>query len=405
MKKRRSEFFSVFFTFALDSLSATIIFPIFVPLFLDPRQGFFLFEISTFWRNFLLGAFLSAFPLAQFFFAPFLGSYADCIGRKKVLFCSILTTAIGYFLCAVGIHFHSLASLFVGRIITGVGAGNFTVCLAILADLTANEKKRAQYFSLGSMLGGLAFVLGPFLGGKLSDNTISSYFSPSFPMLIGSVLSLINSICIFAFFKETLEIKKQPVFFFTVFKTLKFAFTNKNIANLYFILFIYFISWNLLYQFIPVFILKSYNITNSSIGNIISLMGVFWIIGSGVFFHFERRFFSIRNILIFSFVPFAILSSLTAVPHQLWANVVIFGFAVLFASIIWPACMSEISKLTDQSMQGKVLGLTQSIQSLAMLIAPLLGGVFLIINPFITFFLSSFLSIVCIIFSLKIVIK
>ena len=38
---RKSSLFSIFFTFAVDNLGATIVFPIFAPLFLDEKYALF----------------------------------------------------------------------------------------------------------------------------------------------------------------------------------------------------------------------------------------------------------------------------------------------------------------------------------------------------------------------------
>ena len=86
LRNNKRTLFAIFLTFALDALSATIVFPILTPLFLDPERGLFVAEYSPFAKNVLLGICLSIFPLAQFIFSPICGQIADCIGRKRVFF-------------------------------------------------------------------------------------------------------------------------------------------------------------------------------------------------------------------------------------------------------------------------------------------------------------------------------
>src|SRR4030042_4619273 len=66
----------------------------------------------------------ASFSFFSFFSSPFLGSLSDRIGRRPVLCISILSTAVGWFVFASA---QSVLMLFVGRIIDGAAAGNFTI--------------------------------------------------------------------------------------------------------------------------------------------------------------------------------------------------------------------------------------------------------------------------------------
>jgi len=47
----------------------------------------------------------------------------------------------------------------------------------------------------------------------------------------------------------------------------------------------------------------------------------------------------------------------------------------LFGAITWTHALNVISLAAPQSMQGKVMGLSQSVSSLSMLIAPIFTGI------------------------------
>ena len=70
---------------------------------------------------------------------------------------TLVLEIIGYVLSGAGIQYHHLSLLFLGRFITGLGAANFSVCLATLADISYDEKSRARYFSYGSAIAGVMF--------------------------------------------------------------------------------------------------------------------------------------------------------------------------------------------------------------------------------------------------------
>lgn len=283
--------------------------------------------------------------------------------------------------------------ILLGRLVTGIGASNFTVCLAAVADITGGTGMRGRYLSLGSMCAGLIFILGPFVGGKFSDVTEYSWASFDLPMWMGGILSLINAVCIPFLFKETLPVtKKCSLKRWKLDNTLE-IFRKRNVSVIYSILFLYFFGWNLIYQFTPAYLLQRFSMTNSQIGNSISLMGVFWIIGSGVFFQLERKFLSTKNILILSLTSMGVLSLCVGFASRIWDLVFIIGFTVSFAGIIWPTCIIAISHIAGENMQGKMLGITQSVQSLATLLAPLIGGTLLFISPSINYLMAALFSL------------
>lgn len=292
--------------------------------------------------------------------------------------------------------------ILLGRLITGIGASNFTVCLAAVADITGGTGMRSRYLSLGSMCAGLIFILGPFIGGKFSDVTEYSWASFDLPMWMGGILSLINALCIPVLFKETLPITKKCFLKRWKIENTLEIFRKRNVSLIYSILFLYFFAWNLIYQFTPAYLLQRFSMTNSQIGNSISLMGVFWIIGSGVFFQLERKFLSTKNILLLSLSSMGLLSLCIGLASRIGDLVLIIGFSVSFAGIIWPTCIIAISHIAGENMQGKMLGITQSVQSLATLFAPLVGGALLVISPSINYLIAALFSLSAVFLAIRI---
>ena len=96
----------------------------------------------------------------------------------------------------------------------GIGAGNLSICLSTLSDLSPGPRKKERYFSYGSAIAGFTFILGPFLGGKLSDSAINPLFSAAFPVLIGAILGVVNVLFILFAFEETIGRKSSKPFDF-----------------------------------------------------------------------------------------------------------------------------------------------------------------------------------------------
>jgi len=97
---------------------------------------------------------------------PIYGKLSDLYGRKPVLLWGIVVFLIGSALCGIA---QSMIQLIVFRVVQGVGAAAITsTAFATPADLFVSAE-RPRYMGLFPAVFGLASVVGPFLGGVLTD--------------------------------------------------------------------------------------------------------------------------------------------------------------------------------------------------------------------------------------------
>ena len=97
----------------------------------------------------------------------FYGKLSDIYGRRLMLLFGVSVFLLGSFLCALS---WSMESLIIFRGIQGVGAGAiFPVSLAIIGDLFT-PRERGRYQGLFGAVFGVAAIIGPLLGGWLTDN-------------------------------------------------------------------------------------------------------------------------------------------------------------------------------------------------------------------------------------------
>src|SRR6266536_949214 len=69
----------------------------------------------------VIGLLFASFSICQLVAAPVLGDLSDRYGRRPVLIFSLLGTVVSFVLLAVA---HSIALLFIARIIDGLSGGN-----------------------------------------------------------------------------------------------------------------------------------------------------------------------------------------------------------------------------------------------------------------------------------------
>lgn len=369
-------FFPVYLTYFLDNFGLAIIYPIFTPIFLLPHP-LITFPFSYAHRTLLLGILIGLFPLSQFIGAPLVGQFSDRYGRKKAFFITILGTAIGYTLTALSITSHSLSLLYLSRFLTGLFASNLTLCLAAVVDMSPDEKTRARNFGHIAAIGGLSFIIAIALGGLLSDPSFGKHFNPSFPFWITAFLAYINLLCMILLFTETRPVRAHlGMHFFKGVHHIAFALKNKNLSILYVANFFFMLSWVATMQFLPSLLIKYFSFSTFLTTIALTLVGALWAISNFVINRrLAQRFHPAHTLHVCLFMLALLLFSLIF-ASQLFVFMCLFYPAVCFASLCWTNSLANVSLRASDDIQGSILGVNQSMTSLASMIAPPLGGLF-----------------------------
>jgi len=98
---------------------------------------------------------------------PFWGKSSDIYGRKPIFMLGIVIFLIGSALSGLS---QNMGMLILFRGIQGIGAGSlFPVALAVIGDLFTPQE-RGRYQGLFGAVFGVAFVVGPLVGGFLTEN-------------------------------------------------------------------------------------------------------------------------------------------------------------------------------------------------------------------------------------------
>ncbi len=148
----RSPLTAIFLVVVVDVLAFTLIIPL-LPFYAErfgatPRE---------------VGYLVSTFALCQLLAGPVLGDLSDRVGRKRVLAVSQLGTFAGFVVLGLA---RSLWVVFLARVIDGLTAGNISVAQAAIVDVTTPER-RARGFALIGVAFGVGFLIGPALSAWL----------------------------------------------------------------------------------------------------------------------------------------------------------------------------------------------------------------------------------------------
>jgi MFS family permease len=366
MRSKLSLIFSILF---LDCFSSSAVVPFLPMFFLNTPYCLFPTTTSPNLRYILLGLFTASYPIGQTIGAPFWGYLSDKIGKKKVLLCSYLGHAIGYSLWSVACLHFSIIPLFIGNLIGGFSGINLSITNAIIAD-EKYDSKRFQFFAIPQIIVGLGFVLGP-IAAKMSTHC-------SFLFSTCTVLSLVNFSLVYLFFKES-KIKT------TTSQVIKiqwkgFLQCSKDLKLLFVVEFLVLFGWFFFIKNLQPFLIQETKCTTKEILNIYSQYGVWFVIAQSIFFVYAKKTIKLEKIL-----PKILLFSAASIFMFIFSKnyttatlmTPFFTFAYAWVS---PLLTSLISNYGSNQNYGKVMGLQQSIQSIAKILAPLTAGFLLTIN-------------------------
>ena len=106
---------------------------------------------------------MASFSAMQFIFAPLWGRLSDRIGRRPVLMIGLASSVVFYTLFGIGTVYKSIWMLFVARIGAGIAGATISTAQAYIADSTTLEN-RPKGMALIGVAFGLGFTFGPLLG-------------------------------------------------------------------------------------------------------------------------------------------------------------------------------------------------------------------------------------------------
>ncbi|KAI8889670.1 MFS general substrate transporter [Backusella circina FSU 941] len=110
----------------------------------------------------------SSYLLTMTFCQPLYGRLSDIFGRREIFTIVNIIFLIGSILCGIS---QNVTMLIVCRAMQGVGGGGIIALLMILvADITPIDK-RVIYQSLIALMYGISVVVGPLLGGLITEYT------------------------------------------------------------------------------------------------------------------------------------------------------------------------------------------------------------------------------------------
>ncbi len=375
MQRLKSPLVIVFAIVLIDVLGVGILIPVIPLLLTDPTYPYHLSSLTIEQGFVVLGLLTAIFPLMQFIATPILGQLSDHMGRRPVLAFSLLGTSLSYVVFAIAIITKNIPLLFASRALDGITGGNISVAQAAIADSSTPEKRARSFGIIGAAFG-IGFVIGPFLGGKLSDPAVLPWFNATTPFWFAAILALLNALAVFFFFNETLKTRSHEKFhpaqsLVNIWK----AFTSKSLRSIFAVSFLFNAGFTFFTSFFGAYLIYRFGFSQGQIGDFFALVGICIVFTQLFVTGFAGKRFSpyliisggllivSSTVLSYALVPSAHLIYFITLPQAV-------GMGLIMANL-----NALISRQASPSEQGQMLGIGSSVQALAQALPPIVAGV------------------------------
>lgn len=418
-------FMTVLFGFAGFSLP----YPVFGPMFLKPELGFLDPSIPVEFRPFLLGIAIALYPIGQFIGAPWLGRWSDRIGRRPVLLGSLVGAAGGYLVTAVGVAIASLPLLLAGRFLSGLCEGNMAIAQSITSDIST-PKTKVRNFGLITVAINVGWIIGPLLGGFLSDPDIYAGFNVSWPFFFAAGMFGVNLVVVFFTLRipdyarrRTVDEKSSPVGMEdgssspalavelsanadavvpdqhedpafkprTVWQTV----CDKKLLPGFVISFFSYVAVYVFFAFFGVYLVQMHDVSSSFLGTCSAIISV-PLIAAGLLVEPARKRIGLAGVSVVAHVFLGVGMITFLLPDGLvWIFV---PMSLAAFGIAWCEVTTSlfISDAAGPHEQGQALGVYRSAHVMAEAVAVLAGGLLSGQSPQSPFFMGFVAAMVCV---------
>ncbi|HMF74065.1 MAG TPA: MFS transporter [Bryobacteraceae bacterium] len=367
LKRSSSPLVPIFLIVAVDILGFTIILPL-LP-FYSERLGA---------SPAIVGAVVSIYAVFQLIAGPILGQLSDRFGRRPVLLLSQAGTLAGFLILACSTQ---LWMAFLSRAIDGATAGNLTTAQAYISDVTKPEE-RTKAFAIIGVAFGFGFLVGPAISGFLA------HYGYQAPIFAAAALSLTSILCTFFLLPRREILHEQASgeagpggkrLSLISWGSYAKYFRDRELARLLMQWLLFSLSFSTFISGFALFAERRYHWNGHTVGvrevgylfAFNGLLGIFMqggVVGRLVKWLGEKRV--VQMGFLTSLIGYAAIGFTHSIGQLLW----VMGFASVGGSGLRPALTSMVTQKAGRREQGVIIGLTQSLMSVAQITAPVIAG-------------------------------
>ncbi len=315
-----------------------------------------------------IGLVISVFSICQLFASPITGKLSDHFGRKPLFILSQISTLVGF----IFLGFATTAILLIAaRLIDGLLGSNMTVSQAYISDIT-KPKHRTRVYGYSSGVFGAGLIFGPFIGGLLSR------INYSVPMFFAAAITMISIVLVILFLPETVPRKTDEIALsfndvIPVDNVKRFA-KNPKIRSSLLMFFIYNIAFFLFISNIGLLAEAQFHAAADQVSFFMVWIGIIRV--SIQTFLIARILLALgeNRVLITGIFSLTISMVTIAFSAEYLFVFIPLIFLAYGTGVSRPILTSELTNRVTQKETATILGVNNSLTSVAQIIAPILGG-------------------------------
>ena len=341
------------------------------------------------------------YAAAQFIAAPLLGKLSDRYGRRPILLFSLLGSALGYFIFGIA---GALWVLYLSRLIDGFTGGNVSIANAYITDVSS-EKDRTKSLGLIGAAFGLGLIIGPILGGLLSQISLNA------PVIVAGIFSLVATMVGFFILPESLPKNKRKTANLNWKDINPLSSIGKFIARPILGVFILvFLIFNFTFSgftiSLPIFLINKFSIDPLNVAGILFVSGIVSsLVQGGLIGRLDIRFGD-KKLLMAGLIIFASGLIMFFMATMFWMIYPIIGIISIGLGLTTPTLNSIISKIVSPKEIGEIFGVNTSLNSLMTILGPLWAGlVYDYIRPSAPYWMGAILLLIAFILIVRIKIQ
>jgi MFS family permease len=352
---RPSPLLAIFLIVAVDVLGLTIMIPL-LPFYAEKLGA----------TPFQVGWLIGAYAACQLISGPLLGRLSDSTGRKPLLLVSQAGTFIGFIITAFA---PNLIVLFLARMIDGATAGNLSLAQAYISDIT-KPQDRAKSFGVIGIAFGIGFLIGPAISGILAK---SDY---RYPVYMAAGLSALSILATSVLLPKAEPAKNEAGRRLSLIAWNEYVkyFQDPQLATRLWQFLAFIFGFSMFTSGFPLFAERRLSFGPEQTGFVYAWAGFLGILTQGPALGFLVKKFGEKALNRVGFGAYAVGYSLLGLSHSI-PMLAIAATVTAFGGFVRPTLTSLITKAAPRSEQGSVLGLQQSLTSVAQIAAPPFAGI------------------------------
>ena len=310
----------------------------------------------------VIGLLFASFSLSQLVAAPLLGDLSDRLGRRPILIFSLLGTVVSFAMLAVA---HSLAMLFVARIVDGLSGGNITTARAYIADISTEENRAKAFGILGAGFG-LGFIVGPALGAAFSHVSITA------PIWAAAAITVAATILAWVWLPETVHHTRASTG--SPWRAVRELGGRPSLRLLFTVDFVYWTAFAVYQTTFALFGARRFGFDAAQTGYLLSVFGFLGVLVQGVLVGKVVARFGARPTLALGLLCAAVGWGGSAMTYSLPVFVAMLVPGALGIGLCNATLSALISNAAGADEQGRVQGAAGALESLGRTIGPVWGN-------------------------------